>query len=75
MSALDEARKEKVMNAMEHTKAFIAAVAEFDADQVRAAAEVRARPRPIVPDASNPRRLFPRTTTPRPVSCAPRLHH
>lgn len=59
MSALDEARKEKVMNAMEHTKAFIAAVAEFDADQVRAAAEVRARPRPIVPDASNPRRRFP----------------
>lgn len=41
MSALDEARKEKVMNAMEHTKAFIAAVAEFDADRVRAAAEVR----------------------------------
>jgi len=40
MSALDEARKEKVMNAMEHTKAFIAAVAEFDADQVRAAAEL-----------------------------------
>ena len=58
MSALDEARKEKVMNAMEHTKAFIAAVAEFDADQVRAAAEVRARPRPH-------RRTQPSPTFPR----------
>lgn len=52
MSALDEARKEKVMNAMEHTKAFIAAVAEFDADRVRAAAEVR--PRPILRPQPSP---------------------
>ena len=70
MSALDEARKEKVMNAMEHTKAFIAAVAEFDADRVRAAAEVRPRPPSIV---ANPRRLFlPRRLLPippAPVSC------
>ena len=43
MSALDEARKEKVMNAMEHTKAFIAAVAEFDADLLRV--EIRAMAR------------------------------
>ena len=69
MSALDEARKEKVMNAMEHTKAFIAAVAEFDADQVRAAAEVRARPRPRHA-GRNPRRLSPLGRR-RPVSLTP----
>lgn len=70
MSALDEARKEKVMNAMEHTKAFIAAVAEFDADQVRAAAEVRARPRPIVPDATTLADVSPRVAAPRLVSAS-----
>jgi hypothetical protein len=70
MSALDEARKEKVMNAMEHTKAFIAAVAEFDADRVRAAAEVRPRPhRPSSPTLADffflPRLLpIPRRTVP-----------
>ena len=69
MSALDEARKEKVMNAMEHTKAFIAAVAEFDADRVRAAAEVRPRPHPSSPTLADffflPRRLpLPRRTVP-----------
>jgi hypothetical protein len=69
MSALDEARKEKVMNAMEHTKAFIAAVAEFDADRVRAAAEVRPRPHPSSPTLADffflPRLLpIPRRTVP-----------
>tara|TARA_B110000444_G_scaffold152169_1_gene142396 strand:- start:99 stop:581 length:483 start_codon:yes stop_codon:yes gene_type:complete len=70
MSALDEARKEKVMNAMEHTKAFIAAVAEFDADRVRAAAEVRPRPHPSSPtlaDFFSRTRLLP--IPPAPVSC------
>ena len=69
MSALDEARKEKVMNAMEHTKAIIAAVAEFDADRVRAAAEVRPRPHPSSPTLADffflPRLLpIPRRTVP-----------
>ena len=63
MSALDEARKEKVMNAMEHTKAFIAAVAEFDADRVRAAAEVRPRPHPSSPTLAD---FFSPTTSSHP---------
>ena len=70
MSALDEARKEKVMNAMEHTKAFIAAVAEFDADRVRAAAEVRPRPHPSSPtlaDFFSPDDFFPSIQRPCPV--------